>query len=71
MAEIIRAGIKSVPPGQSEAASALGMPYRMILKRIVLPQAMRVVEPRGLVHDLVAGKTNFRVLKTPDTNGPT
>ncbi len=45
MAEIIRAGIKSVPPGQSEAASALGMPYRMILKRIVLPQAMRFVVP--------------------------
>lgn len=45
MAEIIRAGIKSVPPGQSEAASALGMPYRMILKRVVLPQAMRFVVP--------------------------
>jgi polar amino acid transport system permease protein len=45
MAEIIRAGIKSVPSGQAEAASALGMPYRMILKRIVLPQAMRFVVP--------------------------
>lgn len=45
MAEIIRAGIKSVPSGQSEAASALGMPYRMILKRIILPQAMRFVVP--------------------------
>lgn len=45
MAEIIRAGIKSVPRGQSEAASALGMRYRLILKRIVLPQAMRFVIP--------------------------
>lgn len=45
MAEIIRAGIKSVPSGQAEAASALGMPYRMILKRITLPQAMRFVLP--------------------------
>lgn len=45
MAEIIRAGIRSVPSGQSEAASALGMPYRNILKRIVLPQAMRFVVP--------------------------
>jgi polar amino acid transport system permease protein len=45
MAEIIRAGIKSVPSGQAEAASALGMPYRMILKRITLPQAMRFVVP--------------------------
>jgi polar amino acid transport system permease protein len=45
MAEIIRAGIKSVPSGQAEAASALGMPHRMILKRITLPQAMRFVLP--------------------------
>lgn len=45
MAEIIRAGIKSVPPGQSEAATTLGMPYRQILWRIVLPQAMRFVVP--------------------------
>lgn len=45
MAEIIRAGIKSVPTGQAEAATALGMPYRQILKRIVLPQAMRFVVP--------------------------
>ncbi|ASM74530.1 MULTISPECIES: amino acid ABC transporter permease [Roseobacteraceae] len=45
MAEIIRAGIKSVPSGQAEAATALGMPYRMILKRITLPQAMRFVVP--------------------------
>jgi polar amino acid transport system permease protein len=45
MAEIIRAGIKSVPSGQAEAASALGMPYRLILKRIILPQAMRFVVP--------------------------
>ncbi|MDE1995057.1 MAG: amino acid ABC transporter permease, partial [Rhizobiaceae bacterium] len=45
MAEIIRAGIKSVPSGQAEAAKALGMPYRTILKRITLPQAMRFVVP--------------------------
>lgn len=45
MAEIIRAGIKSVPSGQAEAATALGMPYRVILKRIILPQAMRFVVP--------------------------
>ncbi len=45
MAEIIRAGIKSVPTGQAEAATALGMPYRKILWRITLPQAMRFVVP--------------------------
>ncbi|WP_339692513.1 amino acid ABC transporter permease [Celeribacter baekdonensis] len=45
MAEIIRAGIKSVPSGQAEAARALGMPYRKILRQIILPQAMRFVVP--------------------------
>jgi polar amino acid transport system permease protein len=45
MAEIIRAGIRSVPPGQTEAAGSLGMRYSTILRRIVLPQAMRFVVP--------------------------
>ena len=45
MAEIIRAGIRSVPAGQTEAAGSLGMTYGGILRRIVLPQAMRFVVP--------------------------
>jgi polar amino acid transport system permease protein len=45
MAEIVRAGITSVPEGQSEAASALGMSRARTLRRIVLPQAMRVIVP--------------------------
>jgi polar amino acid transport system permease protein len=45
MTEIFRAGIQAVPPGQSEAAQALGMPERLIMRRIVLPQAIRVVIP--------------------------
>ena len=45
MAEIIRAGISSVPEGQSEAATALGMSWAMTMRRIVLPQAMRVIIP--------------------------
>ncbi len=45
MAEIVRAGIISVDPGQSEAAMALGMRRSLILQRIVLPQAMRVIIP--------------------------
>jgi polar amino acid transport system permease protein len=45
MAEIVRAGIISVDEGQSEAASALGMPRLTIMRRIVLPQAMRVIIP--------------------------
>ncbi|MGW0480269.1 amino acid ABC transporter permease [Nonomuraea sp. NPDC003214] len=45
MAEIVRAGIRSVDPGQREAAEALGMSHRQILRRVVLPQAMRVIIP--------------------------
>jgi len=45
MAEIIRAGINSVPEGQSEASMALGMSWWMTMRRTVLPQAMRVIIP--------------------------
>jgi polar amino acid transport system permease protein len=45
MAEIIRAGISSVPEGQLEASTALGMSWWMTMRRVVLPQAMRVIIP--------------------------
>lgn len=45
MAEIARAGILSVDKGQREAAQALGMSPGRIMRRIVLPQAMRVIVP--------------------------
>jgi polar amino acid transport system permease protein len=45
MAEIVRAGIVSVDPGQVEAAQALGMTPLLTMRRIVLPQAMRVIVP--------------------------
>lgn len=45
MAEIVRAGIQSVDEGQTEAAHALGLSRAQILRRIVLPQAMRVIVP--------------------------
>jgi len=45
MAEIVRAGILSVPEGQTDAAQALGMTRLQTLRRIVLPQAMRVIVP--------------------------
>ncbi|KAB1919830.1 amino acid ABC transporter permease [Micromonospora noduli] len=45
MAEIVRAGIQSVDEGQTEAAQALGLSRTQILRRIVLPQAMRVIIP--------------------------
>lgn len=45
MAEIARAGILSVDPGQREAACALGMSNDKAMRRVVLPQAMRVIVP--------------------------
>jgi polar amino acid transport system permease protein len=45
LAEIIRAGISSVPEGQSEASTALGMSWLLTMRRTVLPQAMRVIIP--------------------------
>ena len=45
MAEIVRSGILSVDPGQTEAAEALGMTRLKVMRRIVLPQAMRIIVP--------------------------
>ncbi|MER5768479.1 amino acid ABC transporter permease [Streptomyces sp. NPDC001985] len=45
MAEICRAGLLSVDEGQTEASHALGMSHSKTLRRIVIPQAMRVIVP--------------------------
>lgn len=45
MAEIVRAGIMSVDPGQREAAVTTGMTEAQAMRRIILPQAMRVIVP--------------------------
>ena len=45
MSEIVRAGIISVPEGQTQAAQSLGMSRLQIMRLIVLPQAMRVIVP--------------------------
>ncbi len=45
MSEIIRAGLLSVDPGQELAGRALGLSRRQILRRVVVPQAIRIVIP--------------------------
>lgn len=45
IAEAVRAGIEAVPKGQKEAAHALGLKDHVILKKVVLPQALRVIIP--------------------------
>ena len=45
MAEIVRAGIEAIDPGQMEAAKSLGMTYGQAMQRIILPQAAKVIVP--------------------------
>ena len=56
-AELVRAGIISVDAGQTEAASSLGMSPTLIMRRVVLPQAMRVIIP-------TMGNETISMLKT-------
>ncbi len=52
-AELYRAGLEAVPVGQTEAALSLGMSRGLALRRIVLPQALRVALP-GIANDFIA-----------------
>jgi polar amino acid transport system substrate-binding protein len=52
-AELYRAGLDAVPIGQTEAALALGMPRATAVRRIVLPQAVRIALP-GIANDFIA-----------------
>lgn len=52
-AEILRAALESVPAGQMEAGYCVGMSYLQIIRRVVLPQAMRTAFP-SLANSLIA-----------------
>ncbi len=52
-AEIIRGGLQAIPRGQYEAAASLGLPYWLTTRRIILPQALRIVIP-GLMNQLIS-----------------
>jgi polar amino acid transport system permease protein len=67
MAEIVRAGISSVGEGQTEAATALGMPWGLTMRRIVLPQAMRVIIPPSGNEVISMLKTTSLVSAVPYT----
>ena len=68
MAEIVRAGMKAVDPGQQEAAHALGMARGPTLRRIVLPQAMRVIVPPTGNETIAMLKDTSLVAFVPVTN---
>ncbi len=67
LAEIFRAGLKSVDRGQMEAAEALGMGKTKIMWRIILPQAMRVIVPPTGNETIGMLKTTSLVLAVPFT----
>ncbi|SOC51836.1 amino acid ABC transporter membrane protein, PAAT family [Blastococcus aggregatus] len=67
-AEIVRAGIQSVDPGQVEAAQALGMSRGKTMRRIVLPQAMRVIIPPMGNETIAMLKDTSLLIAVPVTN---
>lgn len=67
LAEIFRAGLKSVDRGQQEAAEALGMSKGKIMWRIILPQAMRIIVPPTGNETIGMLKTTSLVLAVPFT----
>lgn len=68
MAEIVRAGILSVDEGQSEAATAIGMSKMQTLRKIILPQAMRVIIPPTGNETISMLKTTSLVVVIPVTS---
>lgn len=68
IAEAVRAGVQSVPNGQSEAARSLGLPERKIMSLIVVPQAMRVIVPllNSEYQSLVKNSTLAAAIGYPD-----
>lgn len=67
LAEIIRSGLNSVDRGQTEAATALGMKPAKIMRRIILPQAMRVIIPPTGNETISMLKTTSLVAAVPFT----
>ncbi|GIE84226.1 amino acid ABC transporter permease [Actinoplanes regularis] len=58
--EVVRAGVNTVPPGQAEAARALGLTFAQVLTQVVLPQALRSMVP-PLMSVLIAMLKNTTV----------
>ncbi|MCF2706394.1 amino acid ABC transporter permease [Arcanobacterium haemolyticum] len=67
LSEIMRSGFNSVDPGQEEAARALGMSPRQIMRRIIIPQAMRVIVPPTGNETISMLKTTSLVTAVPFT----
>lgn len=67
-AEIIRSGVQAVSPGQSDSARAVGMSYAKMMRRIILPQATRIVIPPYINNAILLFKNSslISVIAVPD-----
>jgi arginine/lysine/histidine transport system permease protein len=63
VSEIIRAGIQAVDKGQMEAAQALGVPYRLMMKDIILPQALKNILP-ALMNEFITLTKESAIVST-------
>ncbi|WP_078549016.1 amino acid ABC transporter permease [Litchfieldia alkalitelluris] len=63
VSEIIRAGIQAVDKGQTEAAQALGVPYRSMMKDIILPQALKNILP-ALMNEFITLTKESAIVST-------
>jgi len=68
IAEAVRAGVQSVPKGQTEAARSIGLPENRIMSLVVVPQAMRVIVPmlNSEYQSLVKNSTLAAAIGYPD-----
>lgn len=67
-AEILRAGVQSIDPGQTDAATAIGMSYSQRMRRIILPQAFRRMVPPLAGQSIIQMKntTLLSIITVPD-----
>ncbi|MED1202785.1 amino acid ABC transporter permease [Heyndrickxia acidicola] len=63
VSEIIRAGIQAVDKGQTEAAQALGIPYRLMMKDLILPQALKNILP-ALMNEFISLTKESAIVST-------
>src|SRR3954447_15022752 len=63
VSEIIRAGIQAVDKGQTEAAQALGVPYRLMMKDLIMPQALKNILP-ALMNEFITLTKESAIVST-------
>ena len=68
MAEIFRAGIQAIDYGQMEAARSLGLSYFQTMRKIVLPQAVKIIDPRSLMNQFISSLKDTAILSAISVN---